>query len=105
MSARSRRASACSTAASAATTARARPTAEGGTGNLVRSLGRPVEAGTAPALPGADNRSRIRNTCRSSAARWLVRVYAVGRRDPILILGQAFGLLVYARNLMLIHAG
>ena len=34
----------------------------------------------------------------------LVLVYAVWRRDPIFILGQAVGLLVYARNLILIHA-
>ena len=34
----------------------------------------------------------------------LVLVYAVWRRDPIFILGQAVGLLVYTRNLILIHA-
>ncbi len=34
----------------------------------------------------------------------LVLVYAVWRRDPVFILGQAFGLLVYVRNLVLIHA-
>lgn len=28
-------------------------------------------------------------------------VYAIHKRDPVFILGQAFGLVVYARNLML----
>lgn len=30
--------------------------------------------------------------------------YAVWRQDPVFILGQATGLIVYARNLALIHA-
>jgi len=30
--------------------------------------------------------------------------YALWRQDPVFILGQAMGLLVYARNLALIHA-
>lgn len=30
-------------------------------------------------------------------------VYAVHRRDPVFIVGQATGLLVYSRNLWLIH--
>lgn len=30
--------------------------------------------------------------------------YAVGRRDPVFITGQAFGLIVYLRKLMLIRA-
>ena len=30
--------------------------------------------------------------------------YALWRRDPVFILGQAMGLVVYARNLALIHA-
>ena len=29
--------------------------------------------------------------------------YAIYRRDPVFMLGQAMGLLVYARNLWLIH--
>ena len=30
--------------------------------------------------------------------------YAIWRQDPVFILGQAMGLVVYARNLALIHA-
>lgn len=30
-------------------------------------------------------------------------VYALARRDPVFLLGQGFGLLVYGRNLWLIH--
>lgn len=30
-------------------------------------------------------------------------VYAIHRRDPVFIIGQGAGLLVYVRNLMLIH--
>ena len=30
-------------------------------------------------------------------------IYAIHRRDPVFIIGQSAGLLVYARNLMLIH--
>ncbi len=33
----------------------------------------------------------------------LLLTYAIWRKDPVIILGQAVGLLVYARNLMLIH--
>jgi lipid-A-disaccharide synthase-like uncharacterized protein len=29
--------------------------------------------------------------------------YAIYRRDPVFMLGQAMGLVVYARNLWLIH--
>jgi len=29
--------------------------------------------------------------------------YAIWRKDPVFIAGQGFGLLVYARNLILIH--
>jgi len=32
----------------------------------------------------------------------ILLTYAVHRRDPVFILGQAFGLVVYVRNLMLI---
>ncbi len=32
-------------------------------------------------------------------------VYALWRQDPVFILGQTFGLIVYGRNLMLIRAG
>ena len=35
---------------------------------------------------------------------FLVLIYALWRRDPIFILGQAVGLIVYTRNLVLIHA-
>jgi lipid-A-disaccharide synthase-like uncharacterized protein len=31
--------------------------------------------------------------------------YAIWRRDPVFILGQSMGFLIYARNLWLIHAG
>jgi lipid-A-disaccharide synthase-like uncharacterized protein len=33
----------------------------------------------------------------------LVLIYALWRRDPIFILGQSVGLVVYTRNLILIH--
>ncbi len=36
---------------------------------------------------------------------FLVLIYALWRRDPIFILGQAVGLIVYTRNLILIHTG
>ncbi len=29
-------------------------------------------------------------------------IYAIGRRDPVIITGQALGLVVYVRNLMLV---
>ncbi len=35
----------------------------------------------------------------------LLLFYAVHRRDPVFILGQAAGLVVYLRNLILIHHG
>lgn len=38
----------------------------------------------------------------SIAGGGLLLGYAVWRRDPVFILGQGFGLLVYLRNLMLI---
>jgi lipid-A-disaccharide synthase-like uncharacterized protein len=34
----------------------------------------------------------------------LMTIYGLGRRDPVIILGQAPALIVYVRNLMLIHA-
>ena len=34
----------------------------------------------------------------------LLTLYGVARRDPVIILGQAPGLIVYIRNLMLIRA-
>ena len=33
----------------------------------------------------------------------LLLIYALWRRDPVITLGQAVGLFVYVRNLMLIH--
>jgi lipid-A-disaccharide synthase-like uncharacterized protein len=33
----------------------------------------------------------------------LLLTYAIWRKDPVIILGQSVGLLVYVRNLMLIH--
>ena len=33
----------------------------------------------------------------------LLLIYALWRKDPVITLGQAVGLFVYARNLMLIH--
>ena len=33
----------------------------------------------------------------------MLLAYAIHRRDPVFIFGQALGLFVYARNLMLIH--
>jgi lipid-A-disaccharide synthase-like uncharacterized protein len=33
----------------------------------------------------------------------LLLAYAIYRRDPVFILGQAFGFVVYARNLLLIR--
>jgi len=34
-----------------------------------------------------------------------VLIYGIGRGDPVIILGQAFGTFVYVRNLMLIYRG
>ena len=34
-----------------------------------------------------------------------VLIYGIGRGDPVIILGQAFGTVVYVRNLMLIYRG
>lgn len=39
----------------------------------------------------------------SIAGGLLLLVYAIHRKDPVFILGQASGLLVYIRNLILIH--
>lgn len=39
----------------------------------------------------------------SLAGGTVLTIYAIYRRDPVFIFGQALGLLVYARNLMLIH--
>lgn len=36
---------------------------------------------------------------------WLLLLYAVYRRDPVIIAGQSLGVIVYSRNLMLIHQG
>lgn len=33
----------------------------------------------------------------------LLLIYAIHRKDPVFILGQAFGVLIYARNLFLIY--
>lgn len=33
----------------------------------------------------------------------ILTIYAVHRRDPVFVVGQGFGLLVYVRNLMLIR--
>jgi lipid-A-disaccharide synthase-like uncharacterized protein len=33
----------------------------------------------------------------------ILTIYAIHRRDPVFTVGQAFGLLVYIRNLMLIR--
>ena len=30
-------------------------------------------------------------------------IYAISRRDPVFIVGQASGLIVYSRNLILLH--
>lgn len=30
-------------------------------------------------------------------------IYAISRKDPVIILGQLFGILIYARNLYLIY--
>ena len=40
----------------------------------------------------------------SIAGGLILFLYALHRRDPVFILGQGFGILVYARNLWLIHA-
>ncbi len=34
-----------------------------------------------------------------------VLIYGIGRGEPVIILGQAFGTVVYVRNLMLIYRG
>lgn len=34
----------------------------------------------------------------------VMTAYAIHRRDPVFVVGQASGLIVYVRNLMLIHA-
>ena len=34
----------------------------------------------------------------------ITAVYAIHRRDPVFVVGQVSGLVVYIRNLMLIHA-
>jgi lipid-A-disaccharide synthase-like uncharacterized protein len=34
----------------------------------------------------------------------ITAVYAIHRRDPVFVVGQLSGLIVYVRNLMLIHA-
>jgi lipid-A-disaccharide synthase-like uncharacterized protein len=39
----------------------------------------------------------------SLAGSMLLLAYAIHRKDPVFVLGQAFGWVVYARNLMLIR--
>jgi lipid-A-disaccharide synthase-like uncharacterized protein len=39
----------------------------------------------------------------SLAGGLVMTVYAIHRRDPVFIIGQGAGLVVYVRNLMLIH--
>jgi len=39
----------------------------------------------------------------SIAGSLILLIYAIHRRDPVFIFGQAFGSLVYVRNLMLIY--
>ena len=39
----------------------------------------------------------------SLAGSFLLLSYAISRRDPVFILGQSFGSIVYIRNLMLIN--
>lgn len=39
----------------------------------------------------------------SLAGSIVVLTYAIGRSDPVFILAQSFGSIVYVRNLMLIH--
>ena len=34
---------------------------------------------------------------------WLLLTYAIYRMDPVIITGQAFGCIIYIRNLILIH--
>jgi lipid-A-disaccharide synthase-like uncharacterized protein len=41
----------------------------------------------------------------SMAGGALLLAYALSRRDPVFVLGQSFGFLVYARNLLLIRRG
>ena len=41
----------------------------------------------------------------SLAGSMLLLGYAIHRKDPVFVLGQAFGWLVYARNLVLIRRG
>jgi lipid-A-disaccharide synthase-like uncharacterized protein len=41
----------------------------------------------------------------SLAGSVILLIYAVHRRDPVFVLGQAFGWIVYVRNLVLIYRG
>ena len=41
----------------------------------------------------------------SLAGSMLLLFYALHRRDPVFVLGQAFGWVVYARNLVLLRRG
>jgi lipid-A-disaccharide synthase-like uncharacterized protein len=41
----------------------------------------------------------------SMAGSLVLLAYAIHRRDPVFILGQAFGMLVYSRNLWLVVRG
>jgi lipid-A-disaccharide synthase-like uncharacterized protein len=39
----------------------------------------------------------------SIAGSLITTVYAIHRRDPVFVVGQATGLVIYVRNLMMIH--
>ena len=41
----------------------------------------------------------------SMAGSLILLAYAIHRRDPVFILGQAFGMLVYSRNVWMIRRG
>jgi len=41
----------------------------------------------------------------SMAGSLILLAYAIYRRDPVFILGQAFGMLVYSRNVWMIRRG
>ncbi len=41
----------------------------------------------------------------SLAGSMLLLAYAIHRKDPVFVLGQAFGWVVYARNLVLLRRG
>ena len=39
----------------------------------------------------------------SIAGSMLILIYAIKRQDPVFIVGQGFALLIYIRNIMLLH--